>query len=154
MKGKTNDLTINCVCHSIRSMFRVLGIYNFALLLAVKTKKRKKNKPNQNTLQRFRAKLFQTLKVIFECLKLETAILICNWYTILEWILQCAYSAILYSRMFSCMDFKDTIIFLILWFSFHLLNTKPLKPNVSQENRVLCYVLILRILNCFALEHS
>ena len=61
-------------------MFRVLGIYNFALLLAVKTKKRKKNKPNQNTLQRFRAKLFQTLKVIFECLKLETAILICNWY--------------------------------------------------------------------------
>ena len=40
MKGKTHDLnhdltfsahTINCVCHSIRSMFRVLGIYNFAL---------------------------------------------------------------------------------------------------------------------------
>ena len=39
MKGKTHDLnhdltffahTINCVCHSIRSMFRVLGIYNFA----------------------------------------------------------------------------------------------------------------------------
>ena len=38
MKGKTHDLnhdltfsahTINCVCHSIRSMFRVLGIYNF-----------------------------------------------------------------------------------------------------------------------------
>ena len=35
---KTHDLnhdltfyehTINCVCHSIRSMFRVLGIYNF-----------------------------------------------------------------------------------------------------------------------------
>ena len=25
--------TINCGCHSIRSMFRVLGIYNFALLL-------------------------------------------------------------------------------------------------------------------------
>ena len=40
MKGKTHDLnhdltfsahTINCVCHSIRSMFRVLGIYNFAI---------------------------------------------------------------------------------------------------------------------------
>ena len=40
VKGKTHDLnhdltfyahTINCVCHSIRSMFRVLGIYNFAL---------------------------------------------------------------------------------------------------------------------------
>ena len=39
MKGKTHDLnhdltfsahTINCVCHSIMSMFRVLGIYNFA----------------------------------------------------------------------------------------------------------------------------
>ena len=39
MKGKTHDLnhdfkfsahTINCVCHSIRSMFRVLGIYSFA----------------------------------------------------------------------------------------------------------------------------
>ena len=39
MKGKTHYLnheltfsahTINCVCHSIRSMFRVLGIYNFA----------------------------------------------------------------------------------------------------------------------------
>ena len=39
MKGKTHDLnhdltfsadTINCVCHSIRSMFRVVGIYNFA----------------------------------------------------------------------------------------------------------------------------
>ena len=38
MKGKTHDLkhaltfsthTINCVCRSIRSMFRVLGIYNF-----------------------------------------------------------------------------------------------------------------------------
>ena len=38
MKGKTHDLnhdltfsahTINCVCHSIRSMFRLLGIYNF-----------------------------------------------------------------------------------------------------------------------------
>ena len=37
---KTHDLnhdltfsahTINCVCHSIRSMFRVLGIYNFDL---------------------------------------------------------------------------------------------------------------------------
>ena len=40
MKGKTHDLnhdltfsahTINCVCHRIRSMFRVLGIYNFGL---------------------------------------------------------------------------------------------------------------------------
>ena len=39
MKGKTHDLNheltfsahkIDCVCHSIRSMFRVLGIYNFA----------------------------------------------------------------------------------------------------------------------------
>ena len=38
MKGKTHDLnhdltfsahTIICVCHSIRSMFKVLGIYNF-----------------------------------------------------------------------------------------------------------------------------
>ena len=38
MKGKTHDLnhdltfsalTINCVCHSIRSMFRVLGIYKW-----------------------------------------------------------------------------------------------------------------------------
>ena len=38
MKEKTHDFnhdltfsahTINCVCHSIRSMFRVLGIYNF-----------------------------------------------------------------------------------------------------------------------------
>jgi hypothetical protein len=37
--GKTHDInhdlifsahTINCVCHSIRSMFRVVGIYNFA----------------------------------------------------------------------------------------------------------------------------
>ena len=42
MKGKTHDLnhdltfsahTINCVCHSIRSMFRVLCIYNFACIL-------------------------------------------------------------------------------------------------------------------------
>ena len=40
LKGKTHDLnhdltfsahTINCVCHSIRSMFGVLGIYNFGL---------------------------------------------------------------------------------------------------------------------------
>ena len=39
MKAKTHDLnheltfsahTINCVCHSISSMFRYLGIYNFA----------------------------------------------------------------------------------------------------------------------------
>ena len=38
VKGKTHDLnhdltfsahTIHCVCHSIRSMFRVLGMYNF-----------------------------------------------------------------------------------------------------------------------------
>ena len=42
MKEKTHDLnhdltfsanTINCVCHSIRSMFRLLGIYNFAFRL-------------------------------------------------------------------------------------------------------------------------
>ena len=41
---KTHDLNhdltfsahiINCVCHSIRSMFRVLGVYNFCLLLFV-----------------------------------------------------------------------------------------------------------------------
>ena len=40
VKGKTHDLnhdltfsthTINCVFHSIRSMFRVLGIYSFAV---------------------------------------------------------------------------------------------------------------------------
>ena len=40
VKGKTHDInhdltfsahTINCVCHNIRSMFRVLGIYNFGL---------------------------------------------------------------------------------------------------------------------------
>ena len=40
MKGKTHDLnhdltfsadTINCVCHSIRTMFRALGVYNFVL---------------------------------------------------------------------------------------------------------------------------
>ena len=42
MKEKTHDLnhdltfsahTINCVCHSLRSMFRVLGIYNFGICL-------------------------------------------------------------------------------------------------------------------------
>ena len=42
MKGKNHDLNqdltsfahaIKCVCHSIRSMFRVLGIYNFAVSL-------------------------------------------------------------------------------------------------------------------------
>jgi hypothetical protein len=41
VKGKTHDLnhdltfsahTLNCVCHSIRSMFRVLGIYNFGVI--------------------------------------------------------------------------------------------------------------------------
>ena len=41
MKGKSHDLnhdltfyapTINCVCHSIRWIFRVLGIYNFGVL--------------------------------------------------------------------------------------------------------------------------
>ena len=40
MKGKTHDLnhdltfsaqTINCVCHSIMSIFRGLGMYNFAI---------------------------------------------------------------------------------------------------------------------------
>jgi hypothetical protein len=40
VKWKTHDLnhdltfsvcTINCVCHSIRSMFRVFGIYNFVV---------------------------------------------------------------------------------------------------------------------------
>jgi hypothetical protein len=46
VKGKPHDLnhdltfsahtinyTINCVCHSIRSMFRVLGTYNFGSIL-------------------------------------------------------------------------------------------------------------------------
>ena len=42
VKGKTHDLnhdltfsahTINCVCHSISSMFRVLGMYNFGVHL-------------------------------------------------------------------------------------------------------------------------
>ena len=42
VKVKTHDLnhdltcfahTIKCVCHSMRSMFRVLGIYNFAIAL-------------------------------------------------------------------------------------------------------------------------
>ena len=59
MKGKTHDLnqdlifsahTFNCVCHSIRSMFRVLGIYNFGCTIKlnlnlsyyVMQKKRKK----------------------------------------------------------------------------------------------------------------
>ena len=41
VKGKTHDLnhdltfsahTINCVCHSIRSMFRVLGMNNFGTI--------------------------------------------------------------------------------------------------------------------------
>ena len=27
--------TIDCVCHSIRSMFRVLGVYNFATYLKI-----------------------------------------------------------------------------------------------------------------------
>ena len=40
MKGKTHDLnhdltfsanTINCMCHCIRSMLRVLGVYNFVI---------------------------------------------------------------------------------------------------------------------------
>ena len=43
MKWKTHDLnhdltfsahTFNCVCHSIRSMFRVLGVYNFAWFIS------------------------------------------------------------------------------------------------------------------------
>ena len=42
VKGKTHDLnndltfsanTINYVCHSIRSMFRVLGMYNFGPMI-------------------------------------------------------------------------------------------------------------------------
>ena len=46
MKGKTHDLnhdltfsahTINCVCHSIRSMFGVLGIYNFGVFVHTMT---------------------------------------------------------------------------------------------------------------------
>ena len=48
VKGKTHNLnhdvnhdltfsahTINCVCHSIRSMFRVLGIYNFGTFITI-----------------------------------------------------------------------------------------------------------------------
>ena len=44
MKGKTHDLnhdltfsahTINCECHSIRSMFRVHGMYNFGLTFKI-----------------------------------------------------------------------------------------------------------------------
>ena len=44
MKGKNHDLNhdltfsvhkINCVCHSIRSMFRVLSIYNFGYTVEI-----------------------------------------------------------------------------------------------------------------------
>ena len=44
VKGKTYDLnhyltfsahTINCVCHSISLMFRVLGVYNFVAKLKI-----------------------------------------------------------------------------------------------------------------------
>ena len=47
VKGKNHDLkydltfsahTINFVCHSIRSMFRVLGMYNFGLGLKLHKK--------------------------------------------------------------------------------------------------------------------
>ena len=54
VKEKTHDLnhdlnhdltfsayTINCVCHSIRSMFRVLGMYNFEYLLKIRFHKKK-----------------------------------------------------------------------------------------------------------------
>ena len=50
MKGKTHDLnhdltfsaqTINCVCHSIRSMFRVLDIYNFGTHVAYEVNRNK-----------------------------------------------------------------------------------------------------------------
>ena len=43
-EGKTHDInnaltfsahTINCVCHSISSMFRILGVYNFGLELKI-----------------------------------------------------------------------------------------------------------------------
>ena len=49
MKKKTFSAhTINCVCHSIRSMFRVLGIYNSALTINKNTiyhqKKKKASK--------------------------------------------------------------------------------------------------------------
>ena len=51
MKGKTHDLNhdltfsahiINCVCHSIRSMFGVLGIYNFVFCTKKKQKRKEK----------------------------------------------------------------------------------------------------------------
>ena len=62
MKGKTHDLnhdltfsahTINCKCHSIRSMFRVLGMYNFGQNF---NGKRDSNEiePQQNTLSSYK----------------------------------------------------------------------------------------------------
>ena len=31
--------TFNCVCHCIKSMFRVLGVYNFALCMKIEEKR-------------------------------------------------------------------------------------------------------------------
>ena len=36
--------TFNCVCHSIRSMFRVLGMYNFVLGMQTRSIQCKKKK--------------------------------------------------------------------------------------------------------------
>ena len=33
MKSEINKFNSNCVCHNTRSMFRVLGIYNFGVFV-------------------------------------------------------------------------------------------------------------------------
>ena len=68
MKGKTQDLdhdltfsahAINCVCHSIRSMFRVLGIYNFA-------PQRKHSVTSNYRLHNFKASLIPFLLLMYD----------------------------------------------------------------------------------------
>ena len=38
-----NAHTIDCVCHTIRSMFRVLGIYNFGMGQGISLKSERNN---------------------------------------------------------------------------------------------------------------
>ena len=40
--------TFKCVCHSIRTMFRVLGIYNFALKLKVQYSNKMRETQNEH----------------------------------------------------------------------------------------------------------
>ena len=117
MKEITHDLnhdfyhltahTINCVCQSIRSMFRVPGISNFALIFfstsASKIRPTKNCKKNHDDFNRINKKLLKTFNfwrpVIVEILFLVSSL---NWEAWKRIVKSIFLSIIKFMQQFGC----------------------------------------------------